>query len=66
MTIRQFLIDKLPVLSLLFNKYIFRQKITFIGNQFQIKLIHLRFWSDGADFRTEAQKFFNARTMHTT
>ena len=30
------------------------------------KLIHLRFWSDGAGFKTEAQKFFNARTMHTT
>ena len=29
-------------------------------------LTHLRFWSDGADFRTEAQKFFNAGTMHTT
>ena len=27
--------------------------------------MHLRFL-DGADFRTEAQKFFNARTMHTT
>ena len=31
------------------------------------KLIHLRFWfDDGAGFKTEAQKFFNARTMHTT
>ena len=29
-------------------------------------LMHLRFWSDGADFRTEAQKFFNARTIDTT
>ena len=29
------------------------------------KLIRLRFWSDGAGFKTEAQKFFNARTMHT-
>ena len=41
----------------------------FIGNQFQNyakKLMHPRFWSDGADFRTEAQKFFNAGTMHTT
>ena len=28
--------------------------------------MHLRFWSDGADFRTEAHKLFNARTMHTT
>ena len=44
----------------------FRPKMTFIGNQFLKKLIHLRFWSDGADFKTEAQKFFNARTMHTT
>ena len=30
------------------------------------KLIHLRFWSDGAGYKTDAQKFFNARTMHTT
>ena len=30
------------------------------------KLTHLRFWSDGTDFRTEAQNFFNARAMHTT
>ena len=30
------------------------------------KLIHLRFWSDGAGFKTEAQKCFDARTMHTT
>ena len=30
------------------------------------KLIHLRFWSDGASFKTEAHKLFNARTMHTT
>ena len=28
------------------------------------KLIHLRFWSDGAGFKTEAQKCFDARTMH--
>ena len=30
------------------------------------KLIHLRFWSDGAGFKTEAQICFDARTMHTT
>ena len=30
------------------------------------KLIHLRFSSDGAGFETEAQKCFDARTMHTT
>ena len=30
------------------------------------KLIHLRFWSDGAGFKTEAQKCFDAKTMHTT
>ena len=30
------------------------------------KLMHLRYWSDDAGFKTEAQKFFNARTMHTT
>ena len=30
------------------------------------KLIHLKFWSDGAGFKTEAQKFFDAKTMHTT
>ena len=29
------------------------------------KLIHLRFWSDGAGFKTETQKCFDARTMHT-
>ena len=28
--------------------------------------MYLRFWSDGADLRTEAHKFFNVRTMHTT
>ena len=47
----------------------FRQKIKFIGDQFQNdakKLTHLRFWSDGVDFRTETQKFFHARAMHTT
>ena len=27
--------------------------------------MHLRFWSVGADFITEAQKFFNARTVYT-
>ena len=26
----------------------------------------VRLWSDGAGFKTEAQKSFNARTMHTT
>ena len=28
--------------------------------------MHLRFRSDGDDYRTEVQKFFIARTMHTT
>ena len=30
------------------------------------KINTLRFWSDSAGFKTEAQKCFDARTMHTT
>ena len=52
----------------------FEKKITVVSDKNNLywqpilkkKLIHLRFWSDGAGLRTEAQKFFNTRTMHTT
>ena len=51
----------------------FKKKVTVVSDQKwpllatnSKKIIHLRFWSDGAGFKTEAQKFFNARTMHTT
>ena len=41
-------------------------KNDFYWQPIQKKLIHLRFWSDGAGFKTETQKCFDARTMHTT
>ena len=46
---------------------LFQTKNDFYWQPILKKLIQLRFWSDdGAGFKTEAQKFFNARTMHTT
>ena len=45
---------------------LFQTKNDFYWQPILKKLIHLRFWLDGAGFKTEAQKFFNARTMHTT
>ena len=42
----------------------FLKKITVISEPILKKLLHLRFWYGGAGFKTEAQKFFNARTMH--
>ena len=46
---------------------LFQTKNDFYWQLILKKLIHLRFWSDdGAGFKTEAQNFFNARTMHTT
>ena len=51
--------------SFFFKDYCcFRQKKLLLATNSK-KLVHLRFWSDGADCRTEGQKFFNARTMHT-
>ena len=46
--------------------YCFRPKNKLYWQPILKKLIHLRFWSDGAGFKTEAQKLFNARIMHTT
>ena len=44
---------------------LFQTKNDFYWQPILKKLIHLRFWSDDAGFKTEAQKFFNATTMHT-
>ena len=44
----------------------FQTKNDFYWQPILKKLTHLRFWSDGAGFKTEVQKFFNARTMYTT
>ena len=45
---------------------LFQTKNDFYWQPILKNFIHLRFWSDGAGFKTEAQKFFHARTMHTT
>ena len=45
---------------------LFQTKNDFYWQPILEKLIHVRVWSDSAGFKTEAQKFFNARTMHTT
>ena len=45
---------------------LFRTKNDLYWQPILKKLIHLRFWSDGAGFNTDGQKFFYARTMHTT
>ena len=62
-------IAKMHIFCSFFSKrlLLFQAKLNNLYRQ-QIlqKLMHLRFWYDGADFRTEAQKFFNARTLHTT
>ena len=56
----------------IFCSFVFK-KITVVSDKNNVyrqpipkKLMHLRFWSNVADLRTEAQKVFNASTMHTT
>ena len=44
----------------------FQTKNNFHWHPILKKIMHLRFWSNGADFRTEAQKFFHVRTIYTT
>ena len=44
----------------------FREKDNFYWQPIPKNNNASQIWSDGTDFRTEPQKFFNARTMHIT